>query len=87
MTARKMMILAQSPRAAASRLVRAPTAGQWLAVALLGLFGVAAFGLAPGRTLEATPTQVIRIDLPRPAVPVIDTDAGAAEGGRSESPA
>ncbi len=78
------MILAQSPRAASARLVRAPTAGQWVAVALFGLSGVAAFGLAPGTTLETTPTQLIRLELAQPVVSVLDADAGAAGYWREE---
>jgi len=80
MTVRKITILAQSPGAAALR--RVPTAGQWLALALFGLSGVAAFGIAPSTTLETVPTHVIRLDLPRPVVSVVD--AGVAGYWREE---
>jgi murein DD-endopeptidase MepM/ murein hydrolase activator NlpD len=59
MTARKPWILAQSSRLAVRRMLRALSPGQWAAVAALGLSGVAAFGLAPGTTLETAPTQEI----------------------------
>ncbi|NDP41992.1 MAG: peptidoglycan DD-metalloendopeptidase family protein [Aromatoleum sp.] len=72
MTARKRWILAQSIRPAASRAVRALSPGQWLAVAVLGLSGVAAFGLAPGTTLDTAPTREINRALPVPEVRSID---------------
>lgn len=72
MTARKHWILAQSIGPAASRAARALSPGQWLAVAVLGLSGVAAFGLAPGTTLDTAPTREINRALPMPAVRSID---------------
>ncbi len=84
MTVRKTTILAQSLGSAVLRLVRAPTAGQWLAVTLLGLSGVAAFGLAPSTTLETVPTHVIRVDLPSPPVAVVAGDTGVAGYWREE---
>jgi len=77
MTAHSLRILAQSAAGAVLRAVHAPTPGQWLAVGILGLTGVAAFGLAPGTALEAAPTRTVRFELPRPAVAAIDeSDAG-----------
>ena len=49
-----------------------PSAGQWLALAVLGLSAMAAFGLAPGTALETVPTHTIERALPRPAL----ADAG-----------
>ena len=70
-------ILAQSAAGAVLRAVHAPTPGQWLAVGILGLSGVAAFGLAPGTAPEAAPTRTVRFELPRPAIAAIDeSDAG-----------
>ncbi|MFO1322942.1 MAG: peptidoglycan DD-metalloendopeptidase family protein [Burkholderiales bacterium] len=45
-----------------------PTPGQWLALAVLSLSAVAAFGLAPGTTLDTVPTRTIVRALPLPAV-------------------
>jgi len=74
MTAHKRRILAQSVRGAARRI--APTPGQWIAVALFGLSGMAAFGLAPGTSLETVPVQVVRRDLPPPDASVVASNAG-----------
>jgi murein DD-endopeptidase MepM/ murein hydrolase activator NlpD len=73
MTAHKKRILTHSVRATATRVADAPTLGQWLAVALFGLGGVAAVAnTAP----ELVPTpSVIVVDLPRPAVSVVDDHA------------
>jgi len=47
--------------------VRGPlSAGQWAALAVLSLSAVAAFGLAPGTTLETVPTRSIVRTLPLP---------------------
>jgi murein DD-endopeptidase MepM/ murein hydrolase activator NlpD len=75
MITHKSTILAQSVHASARRSARAPTVGQWLAVALFGLSGAAAFSLVANTAPEMTPIRVIRVDLPRPAVSVV-----AAEG-------
>jgi len=72
MTAHYLRILAQSTPGAVRRAVRAATPGQWLAVGILGLSGVAAFGLAPGTALETTPTHLVRLDLARPAISIVD---------------
>jgi murein DD-endopeptidase MepM/ murein hydrolase activator NlpD len=71
----KSTILAQSVHASARRSARAPTAGQWLAVALFGISGVAAFNLVANTAPDLTPIRVIRVDLPSPEVAVV-----AAEG-------
>jgi len=46
--------------------------GRWLAVGVLGLSGVAAFGLAPDTTLETVATVEVRRALPPPALQPID---------------
>jgi murein DD-endopeptidase MepM/ murein hydrolase activator NlpD len=51
-----------------------PTAGQWLAVALFGISGVAAFSLLANTAPEMVPIHVITLELPRPAVSVIPSD-------------
>jgi murein DD-endopeptidase MepM/ murein hydrolase activator NlpD len=58
--------------------------GQWLAVLVLGLSGVAAFGLAPDTTLETVPVQAIVRALPNPVATVGDAadPAAAAAGAR-----
>jgi len=48
--------------------------GQWLAVALFGLSGVAAFGLVPGSSLETIPQQVVSVALPLPAVSALEAN-------------
>jgi murein DD-endopeptidase MepM/ murein hydrolase activator NlpD len=75
MITHKSTILAQSVHASARRSARAPTAGQWLAVALFGISGVAAFNLVANTAPDLTPIRVIRADLPSPEVAVV-----AAEG-------
>ncbi len=72
-----MRILAQSALAAAGRAARALTVGQWFAVGVLALSGVAAFGLAPGTTLESVPTATILRDLNRPALAPLSAAEGA----------
>jgi murein DD-endopeptidase MepM/ murein hydrolase activator NlpD len=50
--------------------------GQWIAVAVLALSGVAAFGIAPESTSDATPGRTIVSPLPLPALAVsADGDA------------
>jgi len=71
----KPKILAQSVHASARRTARAPTVGQWLAVALFGISGAAAFGLVANTAPEIIPVRVIRLDLPRPAVSVVAAEA------------
>ena len=75
MITHKSTILAQSVHASSRRSTRAPTAGQWLAVALFGISGVAAFNLVANTAPDLTPIRVIRLDLPSPEVAVV-----AAEG-------
>ncbi len=57
-----------SGRAWRERLLRAPSPGQWVAVALLGFSGVAAFGLAPDTITETIPTRAVVRMLPLPAI-------------------
>jgi murein DD-endopeptidase MepM/ murein hydrolase activator NlpD len=77
MAAHKTRILAHRVHGTALRAARALTPGQWLAVAVLALSGVAAFGLAPGTTLESVPTVTVLRDLPRPALAPLDAAATA----------
>jgi murein DD-endopeptidase MepM/ murein hydrolase activator NlpD len=56
-------------------MARAPTPRQWIALALCGLSGVAAFGLVPGTEPETVPTQVVRLDLPLPALSLLDANS------------
>ncbi|MEP7181496.1 MAG: peptidoglycan DD-metalloendopeptidase family protein [Betaproteobacteria bacterium] len=77
MVARKLAILAQSASPAVRRAARALSPGQWLGAAILALSGVAAFGLAPGTTLETVPTTRVVRALPVPPLrPVAGADAG-----------
>lgn len=46
--------------------LRALSPGQTLAIAILALSGVAAFGITPGTTLETTPMHRVTRDLPLP---------------------
>ena len=71
-------ILAQTLRRTVTRVLGAWSAGQWLAVAVLGMSGVAAFGLAPDTTLETVPVQTIRRDLPKPVRAAVDAPEIAA---------
>jgi len=59
----------------ASRIPRAWSLGRWLAVVVLGLSGVAAFGLAPDSTLEPVPVHMILRELPNPAAAPTDETA------------
>ena len=77
MAAHKARILAHSVHGTALRAARALAPEQWLAVAVLALSGVAAFGLAPDTTLESVPTVTVLRDLPRPALAPMDTAAAA----------
>ena len=49
-----------------------PTPGHWMAIAVLSLSGVAAFGLAPDTTLPTVPTRTVLRALPLPAMPADD---------------
>ena len=75
----KPQILAQSLRRSMTRAAGAWSAGQWLALAVLGMSGVA-FGVAPDTTLEAVPVQVVRRDLPNPAAAALEAQASAHDG-------
>ncbi len=66
---RKPDILAQRPRAGLRRAAPALSPAQWVAVAVLALCGgVAAFGIAPGTTLETIPTARVSRPLDVPAI-------------------
>jgi murein DD-endopeptidase MepM/ murein hydrolase activator NlpD len=75
MSAHKRRILAHSARGAVRQVARAPVHGQWLAVALFGLSGVAAFGLVPGTSLEPVFPHVVNLALPSPVVSVLEANA------------
>jgi murein DD-endopeptidase MepM/ murein hydrolase activator NlpD len=65
--AHQLGILAQRAGATAARIARHPvTPWQTLAVAVLGLSGVAAFGLVPGTALETVPTRLLHRELALP---------------------
>ena len=49
--------------------------GQWVAIAVFGLSGVAAFGLVPEPRSTSVPTQLVRLDLPLPALSIVEADA------------
>jgi murein DD-endopeptidase MepM/ murein hydrolase activator NlpD len=69
-------ILAQSDESPAGRAGASPRLGYWASTALLfGLSAVAAFGFVPGTTLETVPTQAIRLDLPLPAMAIVEGNA------------
>lgn len=66
---RKPDILAQRPRAGLRRAAKALSPVQWLAVGVLALCGgVAAFGIAPGTTLDTVPTVLVSRPLELPAI-------------------
>ena len=78
MTAHQLRILSQRVAAAAARAGRhALSPGQALAIAILGLSGVAAFGFAPDTVLDTVPThKVVRaLALPDLAEPSADAHA------------
>ena len=58
------------------------SAGQWVAIAVLALSGVAAFGIAPESTIDATPGRTIVSSLPLPELRV--SAASAAPFWREE---
>ena len=74
MITHKRTILAQSVHASARRSARAPTAGQWLAVALFGISGAAAFSLVANTAPEMTPIRVIQLELRQPSVSVVNAE-------------
>ena len=55
-----------------TRVAGSWSAGQWFAVAVLGMSGVAAFGLAPDSALETLQVETIRRDLPNPVRAAVD---------------
>ena len=69
----KPTILAQpaAPIRRGFALRLAPT--QWLAVAILGLTGVAAFGISPGTSLDTAPVPTIETPLPLPPIAAVPT--------------
>jgi murein DD-endopeptidase MepM/ murein hydrolase activator NlpD len=76
MAARKLAILAQRLAATARSLREALSRRQWTAVAVLALSGVAAFGFAPGTTLETVTThEVVRALAPPPVRALADGEA------------
>jgi murein DD-endopeptidase MepM/ murein hydrolase activator NlpD len=76
MATHKLQILAQSVYATARRGTHTPTPGQWLAIVICGLSGVAAFGLVPGSLPEPVPTHVIELNLPLPTISVVEDESG-----------
>ena len=62
-----------APRANAARTT--PSPGQWLALAILSLSCVAAFGFAPDTVVETVPTRTIERALPVPSLPAEGADA------------
>src|SRR5512145_1612883 len=59
-------MVASKRRILAARLLPKWSAGHWLAVLVLGMTGVAAFGLAPGSVEESVPVERVLRDLPNP---------------------
>ena len=68
LTTHKPRILAQPFRAAARAVVRSLSAGQALAVAVLGFAGVAAFGITPDTALDTVAVRHVTRALPVPAI-------------------
>jgi len=64
-----------------TRVLGAWSPGHWLAVAVLGLSGVAAFGLAPDTTLEAVPVESVQRDLPNLARAAVDAPDAVSQDG------
>jgi murein DD-endopeptidase MepM/ murein hydrolase activator NlpD len=83
MTAFDPRILAQSVRRTATRALGEWSGGHWLLVAVLGLSGAAAYGIAPDTTLEPVPVETILRELPNP-VSVADDSADSALYWREE---
>jgi murein DD-endopeptidase MepM/ murein hydrolase activator NlpD len=83
LTAPKPHILAQRIRATVARVAHyALSPGQTLAIVVLGLTGVAAFGLAPDTALDTVPTRKVLRALVAPALPA--AEAGDAIFWREE---
>lgn len=72
MAAYQGRILAQRVIRTLARAVRTFAPAQWLAVAVLAMSGIAAFGLAPGTTLPTVPTTAVVRELPVPALRSLD---------------
>jgi murein DD-endopeptidase MepM/ murein hydrolase activator NlpD len=68
----KPRILAQPLRSALRAVVHALSPGQALAIAVLGLAGVAAFGITPDTTLDSVPVHNITRALPVPDLAISD---------------
>jgi len=68
--AHKLRILSQPFRVASRALAHCISPGQALAVAVLGLAGVAAFGITPDTTLDTPQVRTISRTLPLPAVAI-----------------
>ena len=82
---RKPSILAQRMRATVSRVAHhALSPGQTVAVVVLGLSGVAAFGLAPDTTLDDVATRSIVRALPVPELIAEDTAGRALLARRAD---
>ena len=75
MITHKSTILTQSVRASARRKASAPTAMDWLGVALFGVCAIAACSLVANTAPEMAPVEVIRLDLLQPALSVIPVEA------------
>jgi murein DD-endopeptidase MepM/ murein hydrolase activator NlpD len=71
--AHKPRILSQGLRAAAAGAAKLISPGQALAIVVLGLAGVAAFGITPDTTLDATAVRNIVRPLPLPALTEVAT--------------
>ena len=68
MPARKLPILTQPIRAIIRAVAHLISPGQALAIVVLGLAGVAAFGITPDTSLDAVSVRSIARALPLPAV-------------------
>ena len=73
MSAHEGQILTHGTRRASARSFPVGSPAQWLAVAVLGFSGVAAFGLAPNSTLDAIPVHSVVRALPNPVADLADT--------------
>jgi len=72
LTTHKSRILAQPFRAAVRAITHSVSAGQGLAIAVLGFATVAAFGITPDTTLDAAPVRNVSRALPVPALAEAD---------------
>jgi murein DD-endopeptidase MepM/ murein hydrolase activator NlpD len=70
--AHKLRILSQAFRVASRALAHFVSPGQALAIAVLGLAGVAAFGITPDTALDTPHVRTISRTLPLPAVAVAE---------------